>query len=232
MQKTTIKPISYIIAGLIIFSLLGLEFPVFFLSRIADGRDASQTFSWPVNWYGAVFHWTVIMLVWAVGAYLIYRWAIKKAILSELIRFTFSRRDGMWLLFGVVFIILYELLLSRMAGSSIPQIWREYRGFQNMYGQQAWVTSLFQNLYYLVEYVLVVMMLAFFQRGGALWSKVSWVPWGGIGLALTWGTIHLVTNPQGAVWVIIWALILGIYFVLTKKSFYATWILGVLGFII
>jgi hypothetical protein len=232
MQKTTNNPISYVIAGLIIFSLLGLEFPVFFLSRLVDGRDAAQVFSWPVNWYGAVFHWTITVLVWTVGAYLIFRWAKKKGILSELVRFKFSQRDGVWLAFGVVFVILYELGLSRMAGVSNPQIWREYRGFQNMYGPQAWITSLFQNLYYLVEYVLVVMMIAFFQRGGELGFKAAWGPWGGIGLALTWGTIHLVTNPQGAVWVMVWALLLGVFFVLSKKGFLPTWIMGVLSFIL
>jgi hypothetical protein len=65
-----------------------------------------------------------------------------------------------------------------------------------------------------------------------LWFKSAWFPWGGIGLALTWGTIHLVTNPQGAVWVIIWGALLGIFFVLFRKSFFAAWILGVLAFIV
>jgi len=44
--------------------------------------------------------------------------------------------------------------------------------------------------------------------------------------------IHLVTNPQGAAGVILWAVLLGIFFVLSKKRFVATWIIGVLGFIL
>ena len=84
----------------------------------------------------------------------------------------------------------------------------------------------------MAEYVLVVMMIACFQRGGELWFNVTWFPWGGIGLALTWGTIHLVTNPQGAVWVIFWGLMLGIYFVLVKKNFWLVWLIGVLGFLV
>jgi hypothetical protein len=101
-----------------------------------------------------------------------------------------------------------------------------------LYGTQAWIVAIFQNLYYLVEYLLVVMMIAFFQRAGELWFKSSWFPWGGVGIALTWGMIHLVTNPQGALGVILWAVLLGIFFVLSKKSFIATWIIGFLGFIL
>ncbi|MFU8827589.1 MAG: hypothetical protein ACNA70_08890 [Brevefilum sp.] len=232
MRKNTHKPIAYILAGLVLFSLLGLEFPVFFLSRLVDGREASQVFSWPVNWYGAVFHWVLTMAVWMAGAYLIYRWVSKQGTMPDLMRFNFTRRDGMWLAVGLIFLILIESTLSRISAVALPQIWREYCGFQNMYGQQAWIVSIFQNLYYLVEFVLVVMMVAFFQFGGELWFKARWFPWGGIGLALTWGSIHLVTNPQGAVWVVVWALVLGVLFVLSKKGFLPTWLVGVLSFVI
>jgi hypothetical protein len=232
MEKSNIKPIIYALIALIIFSLLGLEFPMLFLSRLVDGRPASQAFSWPMNWYGAVFHWTVTILIWAAGAVGVYLWAKKKGVLMDLIRFDFKSRDGIWLVIGILFVIAYELIYSRLAGLAMPQIWREYRGFQNIYGGQAWVVAIFQNLYYLVEYLLVVMMIAFFQRAGELWFKASWFAWGGVGIALTWGMIHLVTNPQGALGVILWAVLLGIIFVLSKKNFFATWIIGVLGFIL
>ena len=232
MKNSSIKPITFFFVALIIFGLLGLEFPVFFLSRVVDGRPVSQVFGWPMNWYSLLFHWTVTMLIWAAGAVVIYLWAKKKGVMPELARFNFQKRDGLLLAAGILLVIAYELVLSRITGLSMPQIWREYRGFQEMYSRQAWVVAIFQNLYYLVEYVLVVMMIAFFQRGGELWFKSAWFPWGGIGLALTWGTIHLVTNPQGAVWVIIWGVLLGVFFVQSRKSFLAAWILGVLGFIL
>jgi hypothetical protein len=232
MQNPTIKPITYLLIALVIFSLLGLEFPLLFLSRLVDGRPASQAFSWPSNWYGAVFHWAVTMLVWMIGAVGVYFWAKKKGVLADLVRFKFEQRDSVWLVIGILLVVAYELISSRVVGLSVPQIWREYRGFQNMYGGQAWVVTIFQILYYLVEYLLVVMMIAFFQRAGDLWFKTSWFPWGGLGIALTWGMIHLVTNPQGALGVILWAVVLGLFFVLSKKLFFATWIVGLLGFIL
>ncbi len=232
MSKPVIKPMTYFLMALILFSLLGLEFPVFLLSRVVDGRAASQAFSWPINWYGAVFHWTITMLLWGAGALCIYSWVKKRGGLPGLIRFDIERRDSVLLIIGIVFVIAYELVYSRLAGLAIPQILREYRGFQNMYGDQAWIVSIFQNLYYLVEFALVVLMIAFFQRVGEMWTKLTWFPWGALGLGLTWGMIHLVTNPQGALGVIVWAFVLGVLFVLSKKSFFLTWIIGVLGFVI
>ena len=223
---------TYILIALILFSLLGLEFPVFFLSRLVDGRGAAEVFSWPVNWYGAVFHWTITMLLWGAGALFVFSWAKKRGVLSELIRFDFGQQDSLVLVVGILFVIAYELVYSQLAGLAIPQIWREYRGFQNMYGGQAWIVSIFQNLYYLVEFALVVLMIAFFQRAGELWTKLKWFPWGALGIGLTWGMIHLVTNPQGALGVIVWAFVLGLLFNLSKKSFFITWIIGVLGFVI
>jgi hypothetical protein len=232
MEKSNVSPITYALVALIIFSLLGLEFPILFLSRLVDGRSAAQAFDWPMNWYGAVFHWSVTILIWAAGAVGVYLWAKKKGVLPDLTRFDFESRDGIWLVIGFLFVIAYELIYSWLTGLSIPQILREYRGFQNIYGGQAWMVIIFQYLYYLVEYLLVVMMIAFFQRAGELVFKSSWFPWGGIGIALTWGMIHLVTNPQGALGVILWAVLLGIIFVLSKRSFFITWIVGVFGFIL
>jgi hypothetical protein len=232
MKNPPGKPIVYVLLALILFSLLGLEFAVFFLSRLVDGRSAAQVFSWPINWYGAVFHWTITMLLWGVGALGVYGWLKKRRVLSELIRFDFGQQDSLLLLVGLLFVVVYEVVYSRLTGLVIPQIWREFQGFQNMYGGQAWIVLIFQNLYYLVEFALVVMMIAFFQRAGEMWTKLTWFPWGALGIALTWGMIHLVTNPGGALGVIIWSLLLGFLFVLSKKSFFLTWVIGVLGFII
>ena len=232
MSKPDIKPLTYLLIALILFSFLGLEFPVFLLSRLVDGRGADQVFSWPVNWYGAIFHWSVTMLIWGAGALGVYAWVKKRGVFSELIRFDFDQQDSLLLLVGLLFVIVYQVVYSRLSGLAIPQIWREYQGFQNMYGGQAWIVSIFQNLYYLVEFALVVLMIAFFQRAGEMWTKLNWFPWGALGLGLTWGMIHMVTNPQGALGVIVWAVFLGILFNLAKKSFFLTWIIGVLGFII
>ena len=227
-----VKPIQYFLIALIIFSLLGLEFPVFFISRLVDGRTASQAFSWPVNWFGAIFHWTVTIILWAAGAWMVYLWSKRKGVQADVLRVNINQRDLVLLAIGVAFVIVYELVYTRLTGLRIPQIWREYLGFQSMYGSQAWVVLLFQNLYYMMEFVMVVLMLAFFQRAGELWSKLTWFPWGGIGIALTWGMIHLVTNPQGALGVIVWSLVLGILFLFSKKSFFTTWIVGMLGFVV
>ena len=44
------------------------------------------------------------------------------------------------------------------------------------------------------------------------------VPWGGFGLALTRGLAHFASHPQGALTVVMSALILGLVFVGVRKS--------------
>ena len=141
MKKSIFKPTLYLLIALIIFSLLGLEFLVFFLSRLVDGRAASQVFGWPVNWYGAIFHWTVTIILWAAGACIIYAWAKRKGVQADLLRVNINQRDVVMLAIGIAFVIVYELVYSRLTGLRIPQIWREYQGFQSMYGSQAWIVA-------------------------------------------------------------------------------------------
>jgi hypothetical protein len=231
-QTKEVKPILYILHALIVFGFLGLEFAVFLVSHLIDGRSIQQLFSWPIHWYGAVAHWVLTMLVWGTGIFLYYRWAKKRALIPTLIQFNFSKREGIVLGCGVLFVVIYTVIYSQITGAVIPQVYREYTGFQRMYGEQAWIASIFQNLYYLVEFTLVIIMVAFFQRAGELWFKKEWIPWGSLGLFVTWGSIHLLSHPQGALGVMIWSLVPGIAFVAAKKSFWPVLIISVLGFIL
>jgi hypothetical protein len=233
MEKSNVKPITYALIALIIFSLLGLEFPMLFLSRLVDGRPASQAFNWPMNWYGAVFHWTVTILIWAAGAVGVYLWTKKKGVLPDLIRLEFKSRDGIWLVIGILFgdrLRVDLQLVSRVVHppdrARVPRLSK----FVRHPGLDSGDFS---------KPVLPGGIPAggdddrLFSEGWRIVVQISWFPWGGIGIALTWGMIHLVTNPQGALGVILWAvLLLGIFFILSKKSFVATWIIGVLGFIL
>ena len=226
------KPIRYVLHALIVFSLLGLEYAILFVSRIVDGRPMAQVFSWPINWYGAVAHWTLTMLVWGTGAWLTYRWAKQRQVLPELVRFGLGKREVIVLAVGLVLVGAYTLIESQVSGVVFPQVYREYVGFRQMYGAHAWITSIWQNLYYLFEFVLVIMIVAFFQRAGELWFANSAFPWGSIGLLLTWGSIHLLSHPQGALGVMIWSLVPGIAFVLARKSFLPVLVISMLGFVL
>lgn len=232
METKSIKPICYIFHAFIVFGLLGSEFLVFLLSRIVDGRDISQLFSWPVNWYAAIFHWMFTIAIWGAGALFYTLWARKKGVFSDLINFKLNSNAALLLIAGTVLVVIYALLGSRLTGHAIPQVYNEFLGFRKMYGSYAFVVSFFQNLYYLFEFVLVVIIIVFFQKAGELWFKANNVPWGGLGLMLTWGSIHFITNPQGALGIMIWSLVFGMIYVLGKKNFYPVYLVALLGFII
>jgi hypothetical protein len=232
MEAKQVKPIGYFIHAFIVFALLGSEFLVMALNRIIDGRDMSQLFSWPINWYAVVFHWAVTILIWGVGALIFIRWAKNKKVFSELINFTLDKRGILLLILGSAFVVIYSLIQANIAGHTIPQIYREFLGFKNMYGDKALIVSLFQNVYYVFEFVLVIIMIAFFQKTGEMWFKINKIPWGSLGLMLTWGSIHFVTNPDGALGVMIFSVLAGIIYVLGKKSFYPLYLVLLLGFII
>ena len=232
MEKTAVSPLRYFILAFIVFAFLGSEFIVLILSTIVDGRSLDQYGSWPVNWYGAVFHWSVTIFIWGLAALFFSMWAAKKQVFSELISFKINSKVLIYTVASVVIVILAAIIENRLTGARIPQIYSEYLGFQNMYGGNALVVTLFQNIYYIFEMVLVLIMLVFFQKAGELWFKWEKVPWGSIGIMLTWGLIHFISHPEGALGVTIWAIVPGLMYIISKKSFYPVYALLLLGFII
>ena len=222
--------LTYFLIGMLLFALLGVEFLVFFLTSMVDGQT-TLVMGWPENWYAVLFHWSVTILLWLAGAFIFYRWAKKRGVLDDLVRCQINRQDLVWMAASVVFVSIYGFGTARLNGLVFPQLWREYTGFRAMYGGQAWLASIFQNLYYLVEFVLVVLLAASFQRAGELWFKRVVFPWGSLGLLLTWGAIHFFTNPQGAMGVLVWSVLIGIVFLFTKKGFLTALLFGGLGFL-
>lgn len=231
-QKNNVKGIVYFVNAFIIFGILGSEFGVLFVSRLIDGRSLEQVGNWPIHWYGAVAHWLITIAVWGLGALFYYNWARKKGIVKELISFQFDGRVLKLTTVAVIVVIVTAVIQSQVGGSTFPQILREYRGFQNMYGNYAFIVTLFQNIYYAFEMILVLMMVVFFQKAGELWFKNAKIPWASLGLMMTWGAIHFLSQPQGALTVTIWALVPGLFYVSGRKNFYPVYVTLLLGFII
>ncbi|MFP4478870.1 MAG: hypothetical protein ACLFPM_05510 [Candidatus Izemoplasmatales bacterium] len=226
------KPLSYLLYAMIAFGFLGLEFGVLFLSRIIDGRSLSQIGNWPIHWYGAIAHWILTILVWLIGVYIIVNWMKKRNIFKNLIDFTWSKRVAYLIVIAITTVIISAVLQMLINDTKIPQVYSEYLGFVNMYGDHALIVTVFQVLYYFVEMMLVFIMLVLFQRAGELIFKNMYIPYGSIGLMLTWGMIHFLSHPSGALGVTIWALIPGLLYLYGKKSFLPVYILLVLGFLI
>lgn len=235
MEKSTInqpKSITYLFLALLAFSFLGLEFGVLFISRIIDGRSLAQIGNWPIHWYGAIARWTITMLIWLFGYNLILTWMKRRNVRENLVDFTFHSRVYDLIFMAVVIVAISALIQTLVNDAQIPQVFFEFKGFETMYGGQALIVTFFQVLYYFTEMLLVTLMIILFQQFGEMTFKKKYIPYGSIGLMLTWGMIHFISHPAGALGVTIWALIPGLLFVYGNKSFWPVYLLLVLGFII
>ncbi len=235
MNQTQLNPVkwsTFLLLGMIAFGFLGLEFGVLFISRIVDGRSLDQVAQWPIHWYGAIFHWSLTILVWTSGILLIGFWLKKKVLMDSLIDFKITKKTLLYTVIAILFVILYELIASLFSNEFTLQVIKEYRGFQNMYGHQAFIVTLFQVLYYAFEMLLVFLMIVMFQKMGEQLFKNKVIPFGSIGLMLTWGMIHFLSHPSGALGVTIWALIPGLFYIFGGKRFLPVYVLLLLGFII
>lgn len=235
MEKSVLrepKSWGYLLFAMLAFGFLGLEFGVLFISRIIDGRSFSQIGQWPIHWYGAIAHWIITMFVWLIGVYLITRWASKKKILSQLVDFTQSKKGYYLVLFSIGVIAVSAGVQYIIERQDLLQVYQEYKGFVRLYGDYALIVTFFQVLYYFVEMLLVFIMIVLFQRFGELIFKNRYIPYGSIGLMLTWGMIHFLSHPEGALYVTVWALVPGLLYVYGGKRFLPVYLLLVLGFIL
>jgi len=106
-----------------------------------------------------------------------------------------------------------------VAGGGITiSVVREYRGFERRYGELGALVTCFQFLYYLLESVMVVLILGLWQRAGGIWTGITNVPWGGLGLTLTWGAAHFLSHSAGALTVVVTAFVFGFAFLGVRTS--------------
>lgn len=224
--------ISFFAMAFLLFSLLGSEYLVFFLDRIIDGRDIAQVFSWPLHWYGIVAHWAITIVIWSVAIAFSYIWLKKRKQDAVVFDFSVKGKTLAFLGFVILLTILVEWWRAMATGSVFPQILGEYHGFQAMYGDMAWLVSIFQNIYYIFEVLMVMLMAACFQMAGEKWTGNGLIPWSSAGLALTWGAIHYISHPAGAWGIIVLAVLSGLVYVYSGREFYPTFAVLFLTFVL
>jgi hypothetical protein len=231
-EEKIIRPGRFLVNGFLIFVLLGCEFFVLFLDVLVDGRNFSQIGVWNIHWYATIVHWLVTFLLWGTGLLLLFRWIRKNKLLGDLFKFDLDKPAIIWIAVAVLLVVIETALEIITESETVPQVYREYLRFAARYGKFALPVSIVQVSYYAVESTMVLAMAAFFQRAGELWTKREVIPWGGIGLVLTWGLVHFLSHPAGAFYTVGWAFIIGLVYVLSKKNAYPTFAVLFLAFIL
>ena len=209
---------KFALVAILAFLLLAVDVVSVFAAKVLDGRPLSDPAVFGTHWYVTACAFLCSATVWLISAAVIIRWARRRGVLDALFSLRRDRRE--WLVFGLGVVAL--VLIARLEASASGWAWlslvREYRGFERLYPGHGAAVTAFQFLYYLLESSMVVLILAAWQRAGELWTGLRLVPWGGFGLTLTWGAAHFASHPQGALAVVVTALIFGLVFVGVRKS--------------
>lgn len=222
----------YFVMALLVFVLLGADMASVLVAKLIDGRAVSDPQFWSTHWYATVGAFVCSVLIWSISVASLLAWSRRRHVLGSVLNLRANGRSLVVFLVAAVVLAATAWAESGASGASFPSVVSEYRAFHQLYPDRGVVVTGFQYLYYLLESAMVVLMLAFFQRAGEKWTKSTRTPWGAIGLALSWGAAHLGTHPEGAIVVVLLALIYGIAFTSANKSAIATLALVYLGFVL
>ncbi|MGB9788953.1 MAG: hypothetical protein ACPLVD_09150 [Dictyoglomus turgidum] len=119
------------------------------------------------------------------------------------------------LFISILIVLLFTCVEVKIDHVAEPQIYQEYNKFIQRYGNKALIISIFRNLYYFVETIIVLLIIAL----GWNWSFIN----RGLG--------HFLSHPQGAIYVDIWTLVEGLIYILSNKNVYSTFLVFFLMFI-
>lgn len=211
-------PWKYFLVAFLLFTLLGCDFLSLFAGRLVDGRPLLGPGVWSTHWYATVVTFLCSCTMWCIGVVLVFRWIRGQPGSSERLRIGWDLRAGILLILTVILIFIDAFFTGSLRDGTFPEIARAYAGFGRRYGSHAGIVLAFQYIYYFFESLMVVLMVVCFQRAGELWSGKTAVPWASLGLVCTWGVIHFLSHPSGALGVTVWSSLPGVLYVLGRKN--------------
>lgn len=156
----------------------------------------------------------------------------KENIVEEVISIKWNNSLVFLLIIAAIGSIFLTLVESKIFSNPLPQFFNEYQKFIQTHGSIGLVVWIFQNIYYLVESMLVVLLLALMQRAGEIWFKNDRFPYGGVGLLLTWGISHLMHGLISGLWICAFSIIFGWLFIKAEKRWWASLLFVWLMFLI
>lgn len=196
---------------LIAFGLLGGELLLVALEQQYHGVELSQ-----FSLSQSLIHWLLIILIWLAGSLYCYQAAKKDGI--NPLSFVKTKLDSRrWLMVGGI--VLSSLVLSSYLWGWQFKPLAEWQAMVNRYGKFGSSAFIFQNLYYITEAFVILLIVAFGQLLGESLSKEKRLPWGSLALSLTWGLGHLLSKDVGtALYCLVFSLFCGLVFLLVKKN--------------
>lgn len=187
VRSSTSIGVTAFIAGMVLLAV-GLPGPDLVAGLIYLAADGHYTFKFRQHSGLAVLLvFVTILVLRGLVLWFYARWAKRR----ELFRvwFVFDKRTVLWTVASVG-VAAALILRDRMAGPD-PNHVSKLVAFTSYWGFAYGLTNtMLQFVYYFSEGLAMIWMADAFQTAGE--SKVrTWIPWGGIALALLWGGGHL-----------------------------------------
>ena len=169
-----------------------------------------------------LIHWTITCILWGiVGLCLIL-------IARNKYQFDILRKSNNMIWWQWVIII--ACIISSLIVSYIN--WDGFKVIKE-YNNLGLLKFIFQYVYYLFETLLVTLILIFSQKAFEEWFHRTYIPYGGIILALTWGIGHFASKDiLTAVLCLIVSLAYGSIYLLTNRDATKTYIFLSIMFIL
>lgn len=191
---------DYLGYALYAFGGLGLEILLLMIETSFWGVPSG---SWTIKQH--VIHWSITCLIWGVSGYTLMKQSIK-------IRSKINKVN--WFMAGAIIVISIVYTSITWNGFK-PAIELSNNGI---------VKFIVQYIYYAVESLLILLIIAHGQMAFEKWFKnMNYIPFGALLLAMTWGIIHILTQGMATgIYACIQSLLFGsIYLILNKDIKYS-----------
>lgn len=218
VENSRASGLKFLVLGLLVFLTLGMDLFVVPIDKLIWGNQFDISTFFSSSWYVLITHWSIVIVLWIIGGVLIFKWLKKKEYIEEVISTKWSKELVLFIIIAVVTGVLFNVVESFIFSEPfLPQFFREYKSFSQMHGSMGALVWLFQNIYYLIESMLVVLLLALMQYAGEIWFKNDRIPYGGFGLLFTWGIGHIFHGIPSALWICGFSLFFGYLFIKANK---------------
>ncbi|WP_050607524.1 hypothetical protein [Clostridium niameyense] len=163
--------IDYLGYAFYAFGGLGLEILLIMIEKNMFGYTNNK---WTIT--QNISHWIITCVLWGFISYILYK---------KLPKANNSIDNIKWQITGLIFII------------SIVYTTFSWKGFKPIieFSSNGMLKFVVQYIYYGFEGMLITLIIVFGQKAFDMWFKNNRnIPFGGILLAVTWGTVHFLTQ--------------------------------------
>ncbi|MDF2699441.1 MAG: hypothetical protein K0Q49_997 [Haloplasmataceae bacterium] len=160
----------------------------------------------------------IILTLWTTLLWVNYIKAKKEGL------FNVSFHLNKSLYFCIPLAIILPLIFSYLLEENIHlTVIDQYNFFLNSPSGNVFIANIntsLQYLYWLVEMLIVIFIIDSFHNLSNYIKFFKFIPWGGIGLAFTWGLEQLLMRPNTFLHIFIMSIIAGILYKLSKRNFF------------